>query len=170
MNITVQRFPADWASISLQVLKDVGQAHGSTKIIDDIPLNGFEDIYLADLYSLTKILGSSAGSLPVCKASSESASMSFRLPDVLRRHVSERESSNIGSFFVSGGRWSFVFGQQWLPECSEGKYKKILLDRQEGRVFLSWEYAGAYGRAEAQVLFQLFGLHHEIYGGFFNEP
>ena len=88
MNITVQLFPADWASISLQVLKDVGQAHGSTKIIDDIPLHGFEDRYLADLYCLTKILGFSAGSLPVCKASSESASMSFRLTDVLRRHHS----------------------------------------------------------------------------------
>ena len=30
--------------------------------------------------------------------------------------------------------------------------------------------AGAYGREEAQVHFQLFGFYHEIYGGQFNEP
>ena len=32
---------------------------------------------------------------------------------------------------MSGGRWSFVSGQQCLLERSEGKYKKILLDRRE---------------------------------------
>lgn len=38
------------------------------------------------------------------------------------------ESRAIGSLFMSGGRWPFVTGQQCLPECGEGEYKKILLD------------------------------------------
>ena len=37
-----------------------------------------------------------------------------------------RESCNSGSLFMSGGRWSFVSGQQCLPGCSEGEYKKNL--------------------------------------------
>ena len=37
-----------------------------------------------------------------------------------------RESCNSGSLFMSGGRWSFVSGQQCLPGCSEGEYKKKL--------------------------------------------
>ena len=32
---------------------------------------------------------------------------------------------------MSGGRWSFVSGQQCLLERSEGKYKKIVLDWQD---------------------------------------
>ena len=32
---------------------------------------------------------------------------------------------------MSGGRWSFVSGQRSFPECSEGEYKKILLDWQD---------------------------------------
>ena len=56
MNITVKCFPADWTSVLFQIIEDVGQAHGSAEIVDDITLNGFKDRYFADLHPLTNIL------------------------------------------------------------------------------------------------------------------